>query len=98
MVEQYDTDYFKTLIYPSKFYTEDDLETITGKDTKPLASASFNAFGGFLDINFRVHDFFLGRNNARNFMQFFGSFPYEPSEDPKKHNVHPMGRTGIIMM
>ena len=90
MLEQYDTDYFQTLIYPSKFYTKDDLKTISGKDKKPLASASFNAFGGFLDINFRVYDFFLGRNNARNFLQYFGSFPYEPSDDPEKHNVHPM--------
>ena len=48
--------------------------------------AAFEAFGGFLDVNFRVHDFFLGRNNMRNFTQFFGSFQY----DPANNNVHPM--------
>ena len=90
MLEQYDTDYFQTLIYPSKFYSYDDFNKSIIPDKNPITSASFNAFGGFLDVNFRVHDFFLGRNNARNFLQFFGSFPYEPSSDPKKHNVHPM--------
>lgn len=86
MLEQYDSKYYKAIIFPKKYYTEDDLETITGQDTNPLTSASFGAFGGFLDVNFRVHDFFLGRNNARNFIQFFGSFLY----DPDNNNVHPM--------
>lgn len=90
MFEQYDTDYFQTLIYPSKFYSKDSFEKSIIPDKNPITSASFNAFGGFLDIDFRVHDFFLGRNNARNFLQYFGSFPYEPSDDSKKHNVHPI--------
>lgn len=86
MLEQYDSNYFKSIIFPKKYFTKDDLETITGIDKYPLTSASFGAFGGFLDINFRVHDFFLGRNNMRNFTQFFGSFLY----DPDNNNVHPM--------
>jgi hypothetical protein len=90
MFEQYDTDYFQTLIYPSKFYSHDGYKKSIIPDKNPITSASFNAFGGFLDVDFRVHDFFLGRNNARNFLQYFGSFPYEPSDDPMKHNVHPM--------
>ncbi len=85
MLEQYDTNFFKGVIYPRKHYTNDDGE-YRGRDKNPLTSASFNAFGGFLDINFRVHDFFLGRNNARNFVQYFGSFPYDPAND----NVHPI--------
>lgn len=85
MLEQYSTDFFKGIIYPRKHYTNAD-GTYAGRDKNPLTSASFKAFGGFLDIKFRVHDFFLGRNNARNFVQYFGSFPYEPEHD----NVHPI--------
>ena len=62
------------------------MENIRKKDKNPIASASFNAFGGFLDIEFRLHDFFLGRNNARNFLRYFGSLPY----DKENGVVHPM--------
>lgn len=86
MLEQYDDVYYKAIIFPKKYYTKDDLKTITGQDMSPLTSATFEAFGGFLDVNFRVHDFFLGRNNARNFIQFFGSFLY----DPENNDVHPL--------
>lgn len=56
-------------------------------DTKPLACAAAMAFGGLLDIKFREHDFFLGRNNARNFIRYFFSFPYD--DDPeKRHPIH----------
>jgi hypothetical protein len=85
MLEQYDTNYFRGVIYPRKHIT-DAQGNYRFRDKNPLASAAFGAFGGFLDINFRVHDFFLGRNNAKNFIRFFGSFPYEP----EKNNVHPI--------
>ncbi|WP_179019664.1 patatin-like phospholipase family protein [Winogradskyella forsetii] len=35
----------------------------------PLATGAIEGFGGFLDIKFRQHDFFLGRDNARNFLR-----------------------------
>ncbi len=85
MLEQYSTDYFRGVIYPRKHFTKAD-GSYSSRDKNPITSASFGAFGGFLDINFRVHDFFLGRNNARNFVQYFGSFPY----DPTTNNVHPI--------
>jgi hypothetical protein len=37
-----------------------------------------------------VHDFFLGRNNARNFVRYFASFPYEPKTATTKENIHPI--------
>ncbi len=85
MLDQYSVGFFKGVIYPRKHYTNKEGE-YRGRDKNPLTSAAFNAFGGFLDIKFRVHDFFLGRNNARNFVQYFGSFPYDPEHD----NVHPI--------
>jgi len=85
MLEQYNDDFFKGVIYPVKHILDSDGNYLK-KDKNPIISASFNAFGGFLDVNFRVHDFFLGRNNARNFVQYFGSIPY----DPVNGNIHPI--------
>lgn len=85
MIEQYSTEYFRGVIYPKKYLTDSNGKYLD-VDKNPITSASIAAFGGFLDINFRVHDFFLGRNNTRNFVQYFGSFPY----DPKNANVHPI--------
>ncbi|NVK52512.1 MAG: hypothetical protein HWD85_06220 [Flavobacteriaceae bacterium] len=86
MLEQYNHDFFKGVIYPIKHRIING--EYKGRDKNPIISASFNAFGGFLDVNFRVHDFFLGRNNARNFVQYFGCIPY----DPDNGNVHPIHR------
>ncbi|MFK7833759.1 MAG: patatin-like phospholipase family protein [Winogradskyella sp.] len=41
------------------------------RDHPPLATGGIGGFGGFLDIEFRKHDFFLGRDNARNFLRGF---------------------------
>jgi hypothetical protein len=41
------------------------------RDHPPLATGGVGGFGGFLDIKFRQHDFFLGRDNARNFLRGF---------------------------
>jgi hypothetical protein len=88
MLEQFDAKYFKSVIYPIKY--DFSLLNQSPRVRYPLASASFNAFGGFLDIQFRVHDFFLGRNNARNFVRYFASFPYEPKTDTTEENIHPI--------
>ncbi len=50
----------------------------------PIACESLRAFGGFLDKSFREHDFFLGRNNARNFFRYYFSLPYDAA------NPHPL--------
>ncbi|MBU2921044.1 patatin-like phospholipase family protein [Winogradskyella psychrotolerans] len=39
------------------------------REHPPLATGALEGFGGFLDIKFRQHDFFLGRDNARNFLR-----------------------------
>ncbi|MGN6437637.1 MAG: hypothetical protein ACTHMM_13945 [Agriterribacter sp.] len=54
----------------------------------PLCSSAALAFGGLLDIKFRQHDYFLGRDNARNFFRFFFSLPY----DKEAGIVHPIHR------
>jgi hypothetical protein len=83
MLEAYSNSYLRGVIYPVKWNKKDD------KQKFPIACESLAAFGGFLDINFRHHDFFLGRDNARNFFRFYFSLEY----DKTKGNVHPIHAT-----
>jgi len=84
-IEQFAQKGTHSQIFPKLNYKE-------GKDLKskdyPIVSASFEAFGGLLDINFRKHDFFLGRNNARNFFRYFFSLPYYENNPEKNHPIH----------
>lgn len=72
-------DYLRLLVFPVKWEQNRVL-----KDHPPLSCAALGGFGGFLDIEFRKHDFFLGRNNARNFLRAF--FMLELEEE----NRHPL--------
>ncbi|RNC79449.1 MAG: hypothetical protein ED557_15350 [Balneola sp.] len=82
-----DDQFYRGVVYPVKYekVIEDQQEKYEKIDY-PLATASIGAFGGFLDIKFRNHDFFLGRDNARNFMRAFLSMPF----DPENNTVHPI--------
>ncbi len=59
-------DYFRLLVFPVKWEERGKL-----CDHPPLSCAALGGFGGFLDLEFRKHDFFLGRNNARNFLRAY---------------------------
>ena len=55
--------YSRFLISPSRHLPD-------GSETTPsLASGSMGAFGGFLDIAFREHDYHLGRRNCQQFLR-----------------------------
>lgn len=82
LVESSEIAFTKGLIYPKKWN-----RSFKGVQSYPLFSKAFHAFGGFLDIEIRKHDFFLGRNNARNFIRYFASFPYDP-ENGIVHDIH----------
>ncbi|MUU77042.1 patatin-like phospholipase family protein [Winogradskyella endarachnes] len=56
---------FKLMSFPRKLKPGKMEE----RDHPPLATGALGGFGGFLDIKFRQHDFFLGRDNARNFLR-----------------------------
>lgn len=73
-------DYFRRLVFPLKWKGYKKFE-----DHPPLACSLLGGFGGFLDRKFREHDFFLGRDNARNFLR--GLFLLEYDEEGK---VHPL--------
>ncbi|NRR93139.1 hypothetical protein HSX10_16300 [Winogradskyella undariae] len=74
-------DYLRLLVFPVKWEQNGVL-----KDHPPLACSALGGFGGFLDIEFRKHDFFLGRNNARNFLRAFFMLEYD------ENNLHPLFR------
>ncbi|MBK6264364.1 hypothetical protein JKA74_04890 [Marivirga sp. S37H4] len=84
MVEQFSNKAYMGTVFPVK-HKEKNGESV-GTYKYPLCSASLGAFGGFLDIRLRHHDFYLGRNNARNFLRAFLSVPYE--EGKVVHPIH----------
>ncbi len=72
-------DYLRLLVFPVKWQHRGVL-----RNHPPLACAALAGFGGFLNIEFRKHDFFLGRNNARNFLRSIFMLEYNPD------NLHPL--------
>lgn len=83
MLEGFSDQHIRGVIYPKKWIEKGNA------DKWPICSESFFAFGGFLDIQFRHHDFFLGRNNARSFFRVYWSFEY----NNKTTEYHPIHRT-----
>ncbi len=76
--------YFRGEIFPRRWVNHEP-------EKSPIATGSAMAFGGFLDINFRHYDFFLGRDNARNYYRYFFSFEYHKDDmDPSKNIIHPI--------
>ena len=75
-------DEFKMLVYPTKRKMKNGGSV--PRPHPPIASSVLGGFGGFLDKKFRDHDYFLGRDNARNFLRGVFMFEYD------KNNLHPL--------
>ncbi|MBL7728467.1 MAG: hypothetical protein JNM68_12310 [Dinghuibacter sp.] len=86
-LDAFTNDYYRGEIFPSRHVYNEQTKKYEHQK-QPIACGSVMAFGGFLDIRFRQHDFFLGRNNARNFFRIYFSFEY----DPENNMVHPIHR------
>lgn len=76
--DTYGTGLFKLMAFPRKLKLGSQKEV----DHPPLATGGIGGFGGFLDIEFRKHDFFLGRKNAKNFLRGIMFMEYD-KDDPK---------------
>ena len=63
--DTYGVGLFKLMSFPRKLKSG----KMEVREHPPLATGALEGFGGFLDIKFRQHDFFLGRDNARNFLR-----------------------------
>ena len=86
MLDAFSNDYYRGEIFPAR-HTYDEGQKKYIREKVPIATGTAMAFGGFLDISFRHHDFFLGRDNARNFFRFYFSFEYDPANG-KVHPIH----------
>ena len=67
---------FKLMAFPRKL----QLGTLQEVEHPPLATGGIGGFGGFLDIEFRKHDFFLGRKNAKNFLRGLFFLEYDAND------------------
>lgn len=87
LVEALEHPYFRGEIFPKKWvnYVE---------DKNPITTASVSSFGGFLDVAFRHYDFFLGRDNARNYFRYYFSFEYfKDDKNPGNNIIHPIHKS-----
>lgn len=84
--DTYGVGLFKLMAFPRKSKLGSGEET----DHPPLATGGIGGFGGFLDIDFRIHDFFLGRKNAQNFLRGICFMEYDGT-DPNSlfYGTHP---------
>lgn len=81
MLDAYSSDYFRGEIFPVRW------KKMKEDEPYPIACGAAMAFAGFLDIDFRHHDFFLGRDNARNFFRAFFNLPYHRDDEHPENNV-----------
>ena len=88
MIDQFTDKGYRGVIFPKKYIVEND--EIIDEYEQPIATGMMGGFSGFIDIKFRHHDFYLGRNNARNFVRAFLSLPYNDGTNGKDIDIHPI--------
>lgn len=81
MLDAYSSEYYRGEIFPVRWKKQKQDEPY------PIACGAAMAFAGFLDIDFRHHDFFLGRDNARNFFRAYFNLPYYRDDAHPENNV-----------
>ena len=57
------------LISPKRYFPENNGEGIAREGGRAVACGFLGGFGGFINKQFRVHDFFLGRANCERFLR-----------------------------
>ncbi len=68
------------LIDPSREFTAPDGKIVKFSGDKAIACGALGGFSGFLNKEFRVHDFFLGRHNCKIFLKEYFTIPDEHKE------------------
>lgn len=87
--DTYSTSLFKVMSFPRKY----ELGNLKKVIQYPLATGGIGGFGGFFDIEFRKHDFFLGRKNAKNFLR--GIFFLECNSNDKNNLFYGISNEAI---
>jgi hypothetical protein len=93
MVDAYSSDYYRGEIFPVRYIHDTVKHTFTEEKENKIACGAAMAFSGFFDIDFRQHDFFLGRDNARNFFRAFFTLEFKKDwdePDNPSNIVHPI--------
>lgn len=80
------------LIAPSRRINLSDGTVFHEQGEKAIACGVMGGFGGFLNKEFRVHDYFLGRHNCKIFLRDYFTIPAEALE---KNPVFKEGFAGI---
>lgn len=83
MLDAYSSDYFRSEIFPARYVGRQ-------RQDHAIACGAAMAFSGFLDIDFRHHDFFLGRDNAKNFFRTYFTLEYRKNVKGKPDIIHPI--------
>ncbi len=86
LLDIYEGKYYLSEIYPVRYLPGTTIKTNT-REENAIACGAAMAFSGFLDIKFRHHDFFLGRNNARNFFKTYFSYAFNETTG-EMHPIH----------
>jgi hypothetical protein len=80
------------LIDPSRTIIKPDGEKFTIQGERAIACGALGGFSGFLNKEFRVHDYFLGRHNCKIFLKEYFTIP----DDAKNANpIFSAGYEGI---
>lgn len=79
-LEAYSGNYYRSEIYPKRYKPYNKETKTYDEETHAIACGAAMAFSGFLDIDFRHHDFFLGRDNAKNFFKVYFSFEFDENQ------------------
>jgi hypothetical protein len=63
------------LIAPTRCIKNAEGEDVRTEGSKAIAGGSFGGFGGFIDKEFRIHDYLLGRANCEKFLLDYFTVP-----------------------
>jgi len=71
LMDLLDDESFKTMIWPTRRDENGVLQE------NAIASGALDGFGGFLDKDYRIHDYMLGMKNCQNFLRYYFCQKYE---------------------
>lgn len=69
------------LVAPSRIVNGANGEVLNVTGELAIACGTLNGFGGFLNKEFRVHDYFLGRHNCKIFLRDYFTIPESALEN-----------------
>jgi hypothetical protein len=78
--------YEKNMIFPSRRIFNSEAKKWE-EQANPIACGALDGFSGLFCRDFRVHDFFLGRQNCRNFLRSYFTIAYKTGPGEENHKI-----------